>query len=108
MITNVDELKIQFNEIDELILYDCVIKYNTDNNYKKYIQLAYLNNPFELEILDIYLLEEVYRFGKNGIFKKLVELNQINGSINSINELQILYNNSVNDLKSLYVKNKKH
>lgn len=46
---------MQFNEIDELILYDYVIKYNTDDNYKKSIQDTYLSNPFELEILDIYL-----------------------------------------------------
>jgi len=84
------------------------LRYYTDSDYQINIQEKYLNNPFELSIFDIYLLEEEYKFGKYGIFRKMMELNKINEPINSIRELEELYGNSYNELQSLYTKSKKN
>ena len=92
---------------DERILFNYMIKYNIDNEYRKEFQEIYYDNPFKLTIFEIYLAEEVYRFGKNGIFNKLLELNGDNILISSINELNELYTNSFSVLQSLYIKNKK-
>jgi len=98
---------MKFNDADERILFNYIIKYNTDNEYKKEFQKVYFDNPFQLTIFEIYLAEEVYRFGKNNIFNKLLELNGNNASINSIDELNALYANNFSTLQSLYIKNRK-
>ena len=98
---------MKFSDDDEQILFNYMIKYNIDNEYQKEFQEIYYNNPFKLTIFEIYLAEEVYRFGKYGIFNKLLELNGCNTCLNSIKELNELYTNSLSVLQSLYVKNKK-
>lgn len=69
-------------------------KYNCNENYRELIQDNYDNNPGILSILEIYALEEIIRYGNNGIFQSILEMKEnmdSNSLIEQISEFLRLY-----------------
>lgn len=61
---------MNFNETQSKIIYEFIIKYNTEEEFKNTIQNLYDNEISKLSILEIYALEEVLRYGNKQIFNK--------------------------------------
>lgn len=53
-------------------VYEFMMKYNTDEEFKNHVQHLYDSNIYKLSILQIYALEEVLRYGTKGIFNKFL------------------------------------
>ena len=61
---------MNFNEQQSKEIYEFIMKYNMDEEFKNKIQQLYDNNTYQLSILQIYALEEILRHGAKGIFNK--------------------------------------
>lgn len=64
---------MNLNEKQSKQIYDFIMRYNSDDEYKNNIQQTYDNNVYKLPILHIYALEEILRYGTKEIFKKFLE-----------------------------------
>lgn len=64
---------MDFNEKQSKEIYEFIMKYNTDEEFKNGVQESYDNNTYQLSILHIYALEEVLRYGTKGIFNKFLK-----------------------------------
>lgn len=58
---------MNFNEKQSKEIYEFIMRYNLDEEFKNNIQQTYDNNTHKLSILRIYTLEEVLRYGEKGI-----------------------------------------
>ncbi len=63
---------MNFNEKQSKEIYEFIMRYNSDEEFKNNIQQIYDNNTHKLSILRIYTLEEVLRYGEKGIFNKFL------------------------------------
>ena len=63
---------MNFNDYQSKIIYDFIIKYNSDEEFKTNVQNLYDNEISKLSILNIYTLEEILRYGNKGIFNKFL------------------------------------
>lgn len=85
---------MNFNEKQMNEIYEFISRYNSDENFREEKEQLYYENPGMLSILEIYALEEVLRFGNNGIYESLLEMqeNNINTStFETINDFLKLY-----------------
>lgn len=64
---------MELNEKQSKQIYDFIMRYNSDDEYKNNIQQIYDNNAYKLPILHIYALEDVLRYGTKEIFRKFLE-----------------------------------
>lgn len=64
---------MNLNEKQSKQIYEFIMKYNSDDEYKNSIQQIYDNNVYKLPILHIYALEEILRYGTKEIFRKFLE-----------------------------------
>ena len=64
---------MNFNEQQSKEIYEFIMKYNMDEEFKNKIQQLYYNNTYQLSILQIYALEEILRHGAKGIFNKFLQ-----------------------------------
>ena len=64
---------MNFNEKHSKEIYEFIMKYNTDDEFKNNVQELYDNNTYRLSILQIYSLEEILRYGTKEIFNKFLE-----------------------------------
>lgn len=86
---------MRFNEQQEKEIYEFIIKYNSDEEFKERIQQIYINSPSELSIFQICALEELLMFGNKAIYKKFLEVkgdNSESQAINYFNDFFRLYN----------------
>lgn len=63
---------MNFNENQSKSIYEFIVKYNSDEEFKNNVQNLYDNEIYKLSILNIYALEEVLRYGTKGIFNKFL------------------------------------
>lgn len=63
---------MNFNAKQSKEIYEFIMRYNTDEEFKNNIQQLYDNNTYKLSILQIYALEEVLRHGSKGIFNRFL------------------------------------
>lgn len=61
------------NEKQSKQIYEFIMKYNLDVEFKNSIQKIYDYNAYKLPILYIYALEDVLRYGTKEIFRKFLE-----------------------------------
>lgn len=61
---------MNFNEKQSKQIYDFVINYNLDENFKKTNEELYDTTPEKMPILHIYALEEVLRYGNKELYNK--------------------------------------
>lgn len=59
---------MRFSEEQSKRIYEFIMKYNADEEFRNNVQQLYDNSPCELSILQIYALEEVLRYGASDIF----------------------------------------
>lgn len=64
---------MNFNERQSNEIYEFIMRYNADEEFKNSVQQSYDNNAYKLSILQIYALEEVLRYGTKEIFNKFLE-----------------------------------
>ncbi len=64
---------MNFNKEQSKKVYEFILKYNTDSEFKKSMQQLYDNDTYKLSILYIYALEEVLKYGKKGFFNKFLK-----------------------------------
>lgn len=90
-------MNLQFNDDEEREIYDFIINYHTDTDFLSKVQKDYTENPLSLPILHIYVLEEICKFGKKGIFKKIIESNNDKEiSLKNIDHFIKSYNTDIN------------
>lgn len=64
---------MNFNEKQSNEIYEFMVKYNTDNQFRENAQQLYDSNMCKLSILHIYALEEILRYGTKNIFNLFLE-----------------------------------
>lgn len=64
---------MNFNEKQSKDIYDFIMRYNSEEEFKNSVQNLYDKEISKLSILDIYALEEILRYGTKGIFNKFIE-----------------------------------
>ena len=64
---------MKFNEKQEQAVNDFIMKYNSDEEFRNEVQDLYDNEIGRLSILQIYVLEELLRYGNKGMFKRFLE-----------------------------------
>ena len=64
---------MNFNEKQSKEIYEFIMKYNSEEEFKNNIQNLYDNEISKLSILHIYALEEILRYGTKGVFNKFIE-----------------------------------
>lgn len=64
---------MKFNEAQSKSIYDFVMKYNSDEEFRNNVQKSYDVEISQLPILHIYVLEEILRYGTKQIFSKFLE-----------------------------------
>lgn len=62
-----------FNEEQTKTIYEIIMKYNTEFEYRDIVENKYQNNKTELSILEIYALEQVLRYGTDNLFQQFQE-----------------------------------
>ena len=90
---------MKFNMEQQQQIYEFIMKYNSDENFKDKVEELYFENPGMLSILEIYALEEIIQFGNNGIYKSLLELQENNveeTTFEDINTFLHLFNEDEN------------
>ena len=65
---------MNFSEEQSQSIYEFIMKYNADEEFRNNIQNLYENKVGELSILHIYALEEILRYGNKGVFKQFLEV----------------------------------
>ena len=63
-----------FNEEQNKKIYEFIMKYNSDDEYKKYIEELYNTNSYKLSMLEIYAIEEILRYGVKNIYNKFLNV----------------------------------
>lgn len=63
---------MRFLEEQEKEIYDFIKKYNADFSFKEMVYNKYINEPGNLSILEIYVLEEILRVGNRFYFNNFV------------------------------------
>lgn len=64
---------MNFNETQSKEIYEFIMEYNANEEFKNNIQEAYDNDTYKLPMLQIYALEEILRYGSKEIFNKFLE-----------------------------------
>ena len=64
---------MNFNEKQSKEIYEFIMRYNSEEEFKNNIQNLYDNEISKLSILYIYALEEILRYGTKGVFNKFIE-----------------------------------
>jgi len=64
---------MNFNEKQSKEIYEFIMKYNSEEEFKNSVQNLYDKEISKLSILYIYALEEILRYGTKGIFNKFIE-----------------------------------
>ena len=64
---------MNFNEKQSKEIYEFIMRYNSEEEFKNNIQNLYDNQISKLSILHIYALEEILRYGTKGVFNKFIE-----------------------------------
>lgn len=64
---------MNFNEKQSNEIYEFIMRYNSEEEFKNNIQNLYDNEISKLSILYIYALEEILRYGTKGVFNKFIE-----------------------------------
>lgn len=64
---------MNFNEKQSKEIYEFIMKYNSEEEFKNNIQNLYDKEISKLSILHIYALEEILRYGTKGVFNKFIE-----------------------------------
>ena len=64
---------MDFNEKQSNEIYEFIMRYNSEEEFKNNIQNLYDNEISKLSILYIYALEEILRYGTKGVFNKFIE-----------------------------------
>ena len=64
---------MKFNEEQTKIIYEFVMNYTVNEEFKNDIEEKYNNEVERLSILEIYALEEVLRFGTRNLFNQFLE-----------------------------------
>lgn len=63
---------MKFNEKQTKIIYDFVMNYSANEEFKRNVEEKYNNEVESLSILEIYALEEVLRFGTKNLFHQFI------------------------------------
>ena len=63
---------MNFNETQSKSIYDFIMMYNSDEEFKAVIQELYDNEISSISILHIYALEEILRYGNRGFFNQFL------------------------------------
>ena len=64
---------MNFNEKQSKKIYEFIMRYNSEEEFKNNIQNLYDNEISKLSILHIYALEEILRYGTKSVFNKFIE-----------------------------------
>lgn len=64
---------MNFNEKQSKEIYEFIMKYKADEEFKNSVQELYDNNTYKLPVLQIYALEEILRYGTKEIFNKFLK-----------------------------------
>jgi len=64
---------MEFNEKQSKLIQEFIIKYNSEEEYKNGVQKLYDEEPYKLSILQIYVLEEILRYGNKCLFYSFKE-----------------------------------
>lgn len=64
---------MNFNEKQSKSIYEFIITYNSDEEFRNIIQELYEDEISKISILHIYALEEILRYGNKGIFNKFFQ-----------------------------------
>lgn len=64
---------MNFNEKQSKSIYEFIMTYNSDEEFRNIIQELYEDEISKISILHIYALEEVLRYGNKGIFNKFLQ-----------------------------------
>lgn len=64
---------MKFNKEQETKMANFISKYNSTEEEKQDIQKTYANTPSQLSILEIYILEEILRYGTKNIYTNLLK-----------------------------------
>lgn len=64
---------MEFNEKQSKLIQEFIIKYNSEEEYKNNVQKIYDEEPYKLSILQIYVLEEILRYGNKCLFNSFKE-----------------------------------
>lgn len=64
---------MNFSEKQSSEIYEFMMRYNTDEDFRTSRQNLYDNEISELSILHIYVLEEIFRYGTKEVFNKFIE-----------------------------------
>ena len=87
---------MKLNESEQQKIYDCLNKFNTDDNYKEEVLKLYNSEDLDrISIYEIYVLEELRRLGNKNIIQDLFSINP-----SAVNVLQ-----QVDDFINLYNSN---
>lgn len=63
---------MNFNQEQSERIYQFIMRYNSEEEFKSRVQIRYDNEIGQLSILEIYALEEILRYGTKGIYRKFV------------------------------------
>lgn len=63
------------NENDKKTLGEIIKLYNENTKFKEYICERYDTNPASLRVLELYVLEEIVRYGNKDYYNKIASLN---------------------------------
>ena len=64
---------MEFNEKQSKIIQEFIMKYNSEEEYKNSVQKLYDEEPYKLPMLNIYVLEEILRYGNKSLFNSFKE-----------------------------------
>jgi len=65
---------MNFNEIQSKSIYEFIMSYNSDEEFRNIIHELYEDEVAKISILHIYALEEILRYGNKGIFNKFLQI----------------------------------
>ena len=59
---------MEFNERQSKLVQEFIMKYNLEEEYKNNVEKLYDEEPYKLSMLNIYVLEEILRYGNKSLF----------------------------------------
>ncbi len=81
---------------EQLKIFEVWQKYKNDEEYRKQKEDNYINNPTSLNLYEIYVLEELVRFGNKNYYNDIIKTKQ-----NDNQNIYLEYEMLIKDRKSV-------